>query len=573
MLAGVRPLGGHPAWAITVVLALALGLRLWGIRHGLPYVYNPDENAHFVPRAIGFFGHSYNPGYFINPPAFSYVLHAIFAVWFGGRQGVSGAFAADPSDVFALARVAVALSGVVSVWLLYVAGRRLLGRNVGLLAAALMAVAFLPVYYSRLALNDVPALVPLTLALVGAVGILRRGWRVDYLVAGAGVGFAVATKYTAGIALLPLLVATVARIREEGDARRSLRRVGAGVIAAATAFLLLNPYALLDLGTFLDDLTVQSTAAGEGGKLGLTEENGVAYYLWTVSWGLGWVPALAALGGAAVLLRSDRRAAALLLPGPILFLLFMGVQERFFGRWLLPAFPLLCILAAHGALLGAAALARLRPRHAAMATSAASAALLGQGLIYSTHNAVVLSRPDTRALTRAWLVEHVPAGTKIVVEPIAPDQWAQDPGRPSPATNNGNRWRKYPTSRRPPTYGPFRRRAPRSSEGVKLEDYERITTPALVSAYERDGWCYVVAGSTQWGRALAEPGEVPAALAYYRELTARSTVAYRASPYDDAQDHVAFNFDWSFDYYPLAYHRPGPEVIVYRLGGGRCAGG
>jgi hypothetical protein len=33
---------------------------------------------------------------------------------------------------------------------------------------------------------------------------------------------------------------------------------------------------------------------------------------------------------------------------------------------------------------------------------------------------------------------------------------------------------------------------------------------------------------------------------------------------------VAFDFDWSFDYYPLAYHRPGPEMVVYRLHGGRC---
>jgi hypothetical protein len=36
---------------------------------------------------------------------------------------------------------------------------------------------------------------------------------------------------------------------------------------------------------------------------------------------------------------------------------------------------------------------------------------------------------------------------------------------------------------------------------------------------------------------------------------------------------VAFNFDWSFDYAPLAYARPGPEMTIYRLRGGRCAPG
>ena len=39
---------------------------------------------------------------------------------------------------------------------------------------------------------------PLTLALVGAAGVLNSGRRRDYLIAGAGLGLACATKYTAG---------------------------------------------------------------------------------------------------------------------------------------------------------------------------------------------------------------------------------------------------------------------------------------------------------------------------------------------------------------------------------------
>ena len=37
---------------------------------------------------------------------------------------------------------------------------------------------------------------------------------------------------------------------------------------------------------------------------------------------------------------------ALLVPGALLFLAFMGLQGRYFGRWLLPIFPILCLLAA-----------------------------------------------------------------------------------------------------------------------------------------------------------------------------------------------------------------------------------
>ena len=35
---------------------------------------------------------------------------------------------------------------------------------------------------------------------------------------------------------------------------------------------------------------------------------------------------------------------------------------------------------------------------------------------------------------------------------------------------------------------------------------------------------------------------------------------------------VAFSFDWSIDYYPRQYRRPGPEMSVYRLRGGVCGG-
>ncbi len=45
---------------------------------------------------------------------------------------------------------------------------------------------------------------------------------------------------------------------------------------------------------------------------------------------------------------------------------------------------------------------------------------------------------------------------------------------------------------------------------------------------------------------------------------------FRASPYARGAGAVAFGFDWSFDYYPLAYERPGPYMTVYRLRGGRC---
>src|SRR3954463_15657077 len=136
-------------WPLVLVglFVAALLLRAIGLRTGLPYVYNADENSHFVPRAIGMFGHGFNPDYFINPPAFTYVLHALFALrWGTDPAAVGGAFAADPTGAFTIARAASAVLGALAVPFTAVAGARLFeDRRVGFIGGALLAVAFLPV--------------------------------------------------------------------------------------------------------------------------------------------------------------------------------------------------------------------------------------------------------------------------------------------------------------------------------------------------------------------------------------------------------------------------------------------
>jgi hypothetical protein len=570
-----RP-GRLSGWTVALValLAVALGLRLWGLKQGLPYVYNVDENANFVPSAIAFFSGDYDPHYFINPPAFSYLLHVVFAIWYGGgwpfgaRAEVSEAYAIDPTSVFVLARVTVSLLGVAAVALLYATGARLYDRRVGLIAGAILATAFLPVFYSHLALNDVPALFPLTLSLYGSAGILVHGRLRDYAIAGAGLGLAVATKYTAGVVVLPLFAAALWELRSSSSRRRALTGVTLAAAITLIAFVAANPHALLSFSEFWADVKKQERSAGDLGKLGQTHGSGVEYYLWVLTWGLGWVPAIFATLAIPLAIRQDARRASLLVPWPLLFLLYMGLQDRYFGRWLLPALPALALLAAFGAVTAVDHL-RVSPRARAALLGALSIALVGQGLVYSIHLDRVLSRDDTRNLARAWLVRNVSPGSKIVVEPIVPEAWTTDPGRPKPFTPSGRRWNKFLTTRTTLDEQGHRRRGG-VGRTIAIEDYERITRPELVGAYARGGYCWVVIGSTQYGRAFVAPRQVPRAIAYYRTLAREGDLVHRVAPYRRGEEPVRFNFDWSFDYYPMAYERPGPTVLVYRLHAGRC---
>ena len=53
-------------YALAALVDEHAGAAAVGDRPGLPYVFNADENSHFVPRAIGMFGHSLNPKYLIT---------------------------------------------------------------------------------------------------------------------------------------------------------------------------------------------------------------------------------------------------------------------------------------------------------------------------------------------------------------------------------------------------------------------------------------------------------------------------------------------------------------------------
>ena len=95
------------------------------------------------------------------------------------------------------------------------AGARFYDRRVGLVAAAVLAVAFLPVFYAKHALNDVVTLVPVTVALVACLVVHQRGRWPEWAVAGAAIGAATATKYTAGAMLVTLLVAAGLRVLDD----------------------------------------------------------------------------------------------------------------------------------------------------------------------------------------------------------------------------------------------------------------------------------------------------------------------------------------------------------------------
>ena len=535
-----------PAALLALILLVAFGLRVWSLGHGLPYAYNLDERAHFVPHAVTMTSGDLNPGYFINPPALTYLLAAWFSVIHLG--GVEQWFADDPGAVFLAGRWISVAFGVGAVAATYAAGKAFFDRRAGLVAAAIMAVAFLPVFYSRLALNDGPGVLPCALALWASAIVLKTGSRKALLAAGASVGLAASLKYSDGAIVVAVIAAALLSPLSFKEAFKGL--VLAGLISIAVV-IVTNPYLFVDWATFTHDLDRQRKFAAGDALLGQPERNGWLYYVISSRWALGILPSLLAFaGGIALLVKGRRREAIVLGSLVVLYWLYMGSQSRFYARWMLPLYPALAILAAY-------ALTLIRK----------NALLIGATvlvLIPSTYttirNAVVLGREDTRTETRDWLVANVPAGAKVSFEPIAPTEWyGVTPGGGAEADPR-RQWTRF--HRTKAIVEELRREYRGAGRRGDFQNYERTLTPALIDVYRRDGFCWIVTGSTQYGRAQAEPTRAPEAMRYYRALRSEADVVFRTSP---AKDLPRYQVDKSFNYVDGAYDRPGPEMIVYKL--------
>ena len=592
---------------LALILVAGFALRIWNIDYGLPFVYSIDEASHFTSRAVEMFWQDLDPGYYQNPAAFTYLAYGLLRVIYGPLGflfdlpygNVTEQFEKDPTEIWIAVRVLAAALSVAGAAATYWAARRLWGVREGLVAAAVLSFAFLPVAYSRVAVTDVGALAGMALALLWSVRAYEDGRLRDYALAGAAAGIALAFKYTAGLALLPLAIAALARVPE--DRLRAAAGLALGAALMTAVFVALNPYVLGSLDAWWTDLSDQAAVAADQPKPG-QESGGLSYYLDSLTWGLGWAAAIAAVAGAVIELRRDLVRGLMLLAVPLALLLYLSVQSRYFGRWLLPAYPALAMLASValtmaaelvsggiGRFRGAAvrapryvtpgALWRPRPLAArpALASGVVLAGITGlvlvQPLAADVRTALVLGRADTREQARQFLTERFPPELRISIEPAVPGRYFRSnpegrlpdwlsrcPARPGwhePGWSYAGEGGRRVCVRFKP--GQFTR----PDGGVRASAYHVVLSPEVIDDYRFYGYCLVMTTGVVRERAL-QTGN-PGPRAYYRRLERESRLLREFSPYDPGEGPVPFSFDLSYNYYPTEYRRPGPTVRIYRL--------
>ena len=558
---------------LAVIVVVGFYLRVKNNDYGLPYVYNYDEATHFTNRAVSFFTADFNPGYFQNPSAYTYIVYAVLKLGYGvlgilpglEEPSVTRQFAFDPTPIWETARTTAAFLAMIGVVATWAVGRSLWrtddGRpddRVGLAAAAILCFAFLSVVYSRVAVTDVGTFLPIALATWAMLKAYDHGKLWQYALAGVGVGLAIGFKYTAGLAILPVLL--IAGVRAWRDAetpwlkRNDLRWAIVALAAMVVAFAITNPYFFLKPVSALYQLKQQAEAAGGSEKLGQEQVGGFQYYIESLGWGFGYAAAFFAIAGAVFEIRRDRVRGIALILFPIALYLYMGSQTRYFGRWLLPMYPVIALLAG----VGIVRLVQLIPLigRRSVLTGAAVALITALVLIHPVASDVrsmeVLGKKDTRELARDYLVDNYPGSLRAVIEPAVPTSFYR-------IERSKSRKRQFVRG----FIRDIRRAANVEAPDELNVTYASTLEPEVIDQYRDKGFCLVVTMSLIRGR--AENARVPGALKYYDRLERESKLVYQATPYDKGAKPVPLHFDFSYNYYPKAFNRPGPEIKVYRL--------
>lgn len=417
------------AWTLAGLVVAALAVRLWGIAHGLPHVYHTDEEFE-VKRAL-----KLGAGQFDLHRAFKgglyYLLFLEYGVYFvamrlAGEIRSSYDFLVhyfrDPTPMWMIGRVTVALIGAATLIPVFALGRRMGGAAAGLAAAIFLGLAFDHVWSSHFITVDVLMVALLALSFLHLQRAAEERRLKDLLLASLFAALATATKLPAIVAVLPIALIAIVSFRGLGPGHARVLLLTPLVFLATTAIV--NPGFYPEVGRLIGEKLGWVTYApgAPGDPLISRTENVSAFYALAMVRSLGWP--LATLGGIAAVDALRRRRlfeiALLLFAGVTYVFICLPLEpDQIYPRYTLPIQLVIVLLAGRSL-----AAAELRARAATsrgsavsqIAFAAAVLLLVLSPAIHAVRQDMMASRPDTRTLTKRWVEETIPDGSKIVIE-------------------------------------------------------------------------------------------------------------------------------------------------------------
>lgn len=325
---------------------LALILRLIGIRWGLPnewhyFPYHPDEILIIGAAAnVDIFHLQLDPNFYNYGSLYIFIvsfLNTLAALWgFIGGGTVYGELA----KMVLLGRIASAVMGAATVWILYQITKRLYDESVAKASAYLLAIAPLHMMHSHYTAVDVPTTFFLSLALLFSALLLTKPKDIYFLWGGLFSGLAAATKYNALLVAFPFLYL----LFKQGFSSKKFAFLGFGVILG---FLIGCPGSVINFPKFKQDFLyeMRHTQLGHG-DLFLSTGPGWLYNLRTLFFTLGVLLFFAMLIGIILAFFKHSPSDLLLLSFIVPYYLLISFSNVRFARYLIPILPFLLVLSA-----------------------------------------------------------------------------------------------------------------------------------------------------------------------------------------------------------------------------------
>ncbi len=414
---------------VAIATAIGAAFRFYNLAWGAPYFhFHIDEHVVFTyadALARDSQEAAASPKFFMYSPLPMYGLNLLVDAYAMLAHSLDLTSPRDEVTYMLLGRSISATLGTATIPLVYLVGRRVSGRLAGVFAACLLACSVIHLRDSHFFSLDVSMTFFTVVTWCFLMRTVERGDRRDE--AGSAIGFAlgIASKYSAAF-LAPLV--GVAELLSPNGPRgvtpiapwiRAALRSAAIVAAGVAIFLVLDPLVLRYYAKFRSDIKdwVIDPLSGATKPIWVAQfadVRAIPYWftnlLW---WGLGPFLEIWALAGVVWLFARRDRTAAMAAAFPLAYGLFAGRTASLapFIRYAVPLAPPLAVAA--GAL-SADLLRRPRAKVAAsIATIVVMATTAGWALAYMN----VFRQPDSRLTASRWLVDHVPADSKILIEP------------------------------------------------------------------------------------------------------------------------------------------------------------
>jgi len=536
-------------YALFLILIFAFLIRLIGLNFGLPYLYHPGELYVMKPVIKFLISGDLNPHRFLWPGSFimyilAIVLSIILSIYFvycllsGQVHNLiefkklirsNPFFYYDVNPVFfhLVGRLLMVASAVITIYLVYLVAKKIFNKSAGLLAAFCLAISPLYIGESRFIRPDVPATMLIMLSFYFLLRFIEVNKNVKWLILSSlSAGFSIATKYTSGVIILPILVYCL--IRDFKEIRTSIVNylvsflciksdLSRALLFTFLGFFIFAPFVVLDIQHALKDIIWIGQGNG-GTDIGHARLPGIQNYLWYLKGaaqnGIGgsFCAIFAVLGICLMALKKSYKK-YLFIIFPLGYFLAIGFGRLKWDRWFIPVFPFEAILFGVGfygiyeLFIHSEEFQSLKPK-ISMLFALTLFCVSFPVLVMDIKRGIKLTRTDTRTIAKDWIEDNLPGGSKIAYE----------------------------------QHDPHLHIKPKKDFVLLNMSWKKIVSEPL-SYYKERAVDYIIITSYMEGPFYAESYKYPEQISRYRELRTKSKLVKRFENRDN----------------------PGPEIEIYKF--------